>query len=50
MPREPALLTSVGRMPKRSQHRASEGMDTVASVRRRGLGGPEPTLDGACSP
>ena len=41
MPREPALLTSAGRMPKRSQHRASEGMDAVASVRRRGVGSPE---------
>ena len=42
MPREPALLTSAGRMPERSQHRASEGMDAVASVRRRGVGTPEP--------
>ena len=25
MPREPALLTSAGRMPERSQHRVSEG-------------------------
>jgi hypothetical protein len=43
MPREPALLTNAGRMPERSQHRASEGMDAVASVRRRGVGTPEPT-------
>jgi len=27
MPREPALLTSAGRMQERSQHRASGGQD-----------------------
>jgi hypothetical protein len=27
MLREPALLTSAGRMPERSQHRVSEGQD-----------------------
>ncbi len=27
MSREPALLTSAGRMPERSQHRVSEGQD-----------------------
>ena len=27
VPREPALLASAGRMPKRSQHRVSEGQD-----------------------
>jgi len=28
-------------MAERSQHRASEGMDAVASVRRRGMDSPE---------
>ncbi len=50
MPREPALLTSAGRMPERSQHRVSEGQRApirlgglvdVANVRRRGTGSPE---------
>jgi hypothetical protein len=49
MPREPALLTSAGRMPERSQHRVSEGQRApirlsglvdVANVRRRGMGTP----------
>jgi hypothetical protein len=49
MPREPALLTSAGRMPERSQHRVSEGQRApirlgglvdVANVRRRGMGSP----------
>ena len=38
--REPALLTSAARMAERSQHRASEGPEPVASVRRRGVGSP----------
>jgi hypothetical protein len=51
MSREPALLTSAGRMPERSQHRVSEGQRApirpgglvdVANVRRRGVGSPEP--------
>ena len=42
MAREPALLTSAGRMPKRSQHRVSEGRMPEANVRRRGMGSPEP--------
>jgi hypothetical protein len=50
MPQEPALLTSAGRMPKRSQHRVSEGQRApirlgglvdVANVRRRGVGTPD---------
>jgi hypothetical protein len=54
MSREPALLTSAGRMPERSQHRVSEGQRApirlgglvdVANVRRRGVGSPEPSLD-----
>ena len=36
MAREPALLTSAGRMPKRSQHRVSEGQR--APIRRRRIG------------
>jgi hypothetical protein len=51
MSREPALLTSAGRMPERSQHRVSEGQRAPirlgglvdeANVRRRGMGSPEP--------
>jgi hypothetical protein len=43
VPQEPALLTSGARMAERSQHRASAGMDAEASVRRRGMGSPEPS-------
>ena len=43
MSREPALLTSAGRMPERSQHRVSEGRMPKANVRRRGMGSPEPS-------
>ena len=42
MSREPALLTSAGRMPERSQHRVSEGRMPKANVRRRDVGSPEP--------
>ena len=42
MSREPALLTSAGRMPERSQHRVSEGRMPKANVRRRDMGSPEP--------
>ena len=42
MSREPALLTSAGRMPERSQHRVSVGRMPRANVRRRGVGRPEP--------
>jgi hypothetical protein len=31
-------------MPKRSQHRVSEGQDAKANVRRRGVGSPEPSI------
>ena len=40
VPREPALLTSAARMAKRGQHRASEGPEPVASVRRWARGAP----------
>jgi len=36
MPREPALLTSAGRMPERSQHRVSEGQRAPIRPRRIG--------------
>jgi hypothetical protein len=39
-PREPALLTSAGRMPKRSQHRASEGQDVRSERPATGHGQP----------
>jgi hypothetical protein len=59
MSREPALLTSAGRMPERSQHRVSggqrapirvRGLVDEANVRRRGMGSPEPWAACSCSP
>ena len=49
MPREPALLTSAGRMPKRrrsgwrSQHRVSEGQDVRSERPATGHGQPRAT-------
>jgi hypothetical protein len=40
MPREPALLTSAGRMPERSQHRVSEGQDVRSERPATGHGQP----------
>ena len=40
MPREPALLTSAGRMPERSQHRVSEGQDSCSERPATGHGQP----------
>ena len=40
MPREPALLTSAGRMPERSQHRVSEGQDVRSERPATGRGQP----------
>jgi len=40
MSREPALLTSVGRMPERSQHRVSEGQDGRSERPAMGHGQP----------
>jgi len=40
VPREPALLTSGGRMPKRSQHRASAGQDARSERPATGHGQP----------
>ena len=40
MPREPALLTSAGRMPERSQHRVSEGQDARSERPATGHGQP----------
>ncbi len=40
MPREPALLTSAGRMPERSQHRVSEGQDARSERPATGRGQP----------
>ena len=40
MPREPALLTSAGRMPERSQHRVSEGQDGRSERPATGHGQP----------
>ena len=39
-PREPALLTSAGRMPERSQHRVSEGQDAHSERPAMGSGQP----------
>ena len=39
---EPALLASAGRMPKRSQHRVSEGQDARSERPAMGMGSPEP--------
>jgi len=39
--REPALLASAGRMPKRSQHRASEGLEGRSKRPATGMGRPE---------
>ena len=46
MPREPALLTSAGRMPERSQHRVSEGQDGRSERPATGHGQPRtyPTI------
>jgi hypothetical protein len=38
MPHEPALLTSAGRMPERSQHRVSEGQDGCSERPAMGRG------------
>jgi len=43
MSREPALLTSVGRMPERSQHRVSEGQDGRSERPATGHGQPRAT-------
>ena len=40
MSREPALLTSAGRMPERSQHRVSEGQDAQSERPATGHGQP----------
>ena len=40
MPREPALLTSAGRMPERSRHRVSEGQDGRSERPATGHGQP----------
>jgi hypothetical protein len=40
MPREPALLTSAGRMPERSQHRVSAGQDVRSERPATGRGQP----------
>jgi len=40
--REPALLASAGRMPKRSRHRVSEGQDARSERPAMGMGSPEP--------
>jgi hypothetical protein len=40
MAREPALLTSAGRMPERSQHRVSEGQDARSERPATGRGQP----------
>jgi hypothetical protein len=41
-PQELALLTSAGRMPKRSQHRVSEGQDARSERPAMGRGHPRP--------
>jgi hypothetical protein len=43
MPREPALLTSAGRMPERSQRRVSEGQDVRSERPATGHGQPRAT-------
>jgi hypothetical protein len=43
MPQEPALLTSAGRMPERSQHRVSEAQDGRSERPAMGYGQPRPT-------
>jgi hypothetical protein len=43
MPREPALLTSAGRMPERSQHRVSAGQDARSERPATGRGQPRAT-------
>ena len=43
VPQEPALLTSAGRMPERSQHRVSEGQDVRSERPATGCGQPRPT-------
>ena len=40
MPQEPALLTSAGRMPERSQHRVSEAQDGRSERPATGHGQP----------
>ena len=45
MSREPALLTSAGRMPERSQHRVSEGQDARSERPATGHGQPRTVAD-----
>jgi hypothetical protein len=42
MPIEPALLASAGRMPERASMERPEGRMPKGSVRRDGMGNPEP--------
>jgi len=42
MLREPALLTSAGRRPERSQHRESEGLEGRSERPAMGHGQPRP--------
>jgi hypothetical protein len=44
MPHEPALLTSAGRMPERSQHRVSEGQDARSERPATGHGQPRTVI------
>ena len=44
MPIEPALHASAGRMPKRAGTERAEARMAEASVRRDGMGNPEPGL------
>jgi hypothetical protein len=46
MSREPALLTSAGRMPERSQHRVSEGQDARSERPATGRGQPRTVANG----
>jgi hypothetical protein len=45
MPIEPALLASAGRMPKRASMERPEGRMPAGSVRRDGMGNPEPASE-----
>ena len=47
MPREPALLTSAGRMPERSQHRVSGGQDVRSERPQTGHGQPRTVTSAA---
>ena len=49
MSREPALLTSAGRMPERSQHRVSEGQDARSERPATGHGQPRTVASEAFS-